>query len=286
MLLEKTMEFYTNENVTQHITRIRAFWDDACMYYVRGKDTGLLIDTGYGFGHLKEYVDSLAKQPYQVVLSHGHLDHAGGAGEWNEVYMNSMDLDLYEKHGDIHERNNFLKNYVSNLEEYDSDMFVEKHDNQFKELSDGDVFELGDVHVKAIHAPGHTHGMTVFLVEEDRTIIFGDACGVFTLFCMPEATSLEEYLETLKKLKDLMPQYDRILRQHGTCESPLSLVDEDLNIVKSILDGTDDHQEYEFNGTKCYVARKIDLNKRGQRVDGKEGNVVYIPSKIHKGADK
>ncbi len=280
------MEFYTNEKVTEHITRIRAFWDDACMYYIRGKNKGLLIDTGYGFGHLKDYVDTLAKQPYKVVLSHGHLDHAGGAGEWEEVYMNSFDLDLYHKHSDIQERKNFLKNYVHDLDDYDLDMFVEKHDDNFEELSDGDVFNLGDVNVKTIYAPGHTHGMMVFLVEEDRTIIFGDACGVFTLFCMPEATSLEEYLDTLRKLKDLMPQYDCILRQHGTCESPLSLVDENLEIVKSIIDGTDDHQPYEFNGTKCYVAREIDLNTRGQRVDGKEGNVIYISSKIYKGAEK
>ncbi len=277
------MEFYTNEKVTEHITRIRAFWDDACMYYVRGEESGLLIDTGYGFGHLKEYVDLIAQQPYKVVLSHGHLDHAGGAGEWDEVYMSSLDLDLYKNHGEISERNDFLKNYVPDLDEYDSDMFVEKHDDNFKELLDGDEFDLGDVHVLAYSAPGHTHGMTVFLVKEDRTIVFGDACGVFTLFCMPEATSLEEYLDTLKKLKELMPQYDKILRQHGTCESPLSLVDEDLDIVKSIIDGTDDHQPYEFNGTKCYVAREIDLKTRGQRVDGKEGNVIYIPSKIHKG---
>ena len=62
------MEFYRNEKVTEHITRIRTFFDDACMYYVRGEKKGLLIDTGYGFGHLKEYVDELAGQPYEVVI--------------------------------------------------------------------------------------------------------------------------------------------------------------------------------------------------------------------------
>ena len=43
------MVFYRNEKVTEHITRIRTFFDDACMYYVRGEKKGLLIDTGYGF---------------------------------------------------------------------------------------------------------------------------------------------------------------------------------------------------------------------------------------------
>ncbi|MEE1333375.1 MAG: hypothetical protein U0K47_02145 [Erysipelotrichaceae bacterium] len=46
------MEFYSNEKVTEHITRIRAFWNDACMYYIRGNERGVLIDTGYGFGDL------------------------------------------------------------------------------------------------------------------------------------------------------------------------------------------------------------------------------------------
>ena len=75
------MEFYTKETVTEHILRIRPFWNDACMYYVMGEERDLLIDTGYGFGALKEYVDSLSEHAYDVVLSHGHLDHAGGCGE-------------------------------------------------------------------------------------------------------------------------------------------------------------------------------------------------------------
>ena len=90
------------------------------------------------------------------------------------------------------------------------------------------------------------------------------------------------HVVTLDKLKGLMPQYDRILRQHGTCESPLSLVGEDIDIVRSILDGKDDHQPYEFNGIKCFIARRIDPETRGQRLDGKEGNIIYISEKIRK----
>ena len=276
------MDFYTSEQVTKHITRIQPFFNDACVYYIRGEEKGLLVDTGYGFGHLKEYVDSIAREPYEVVLTHGHLDHAGGANEWTQVYMNLLDFDLFQKHSELSERNAFLKRYVPNLDEYDESMFVDKYQGDFIDLKDGKEFDLGNVHVQIIHAPGHTKGMSVLLVKEDRTILFGDACGVFTLFVHEEATSLEEYLDTLKKLKDLMPQYDRILRQHGTCESPLSLVDENYDIVASILNGTDDKQPFEFNGQKCFIARKIDINTKGKRLDGKEGNIIYIPEKIHK----
>lgn len=277
------MEFYTNEKITEHIKRIRAFWDDACMYYVRGKEKGLLVDTGYGFGDLKTYVDDLAKQPYEVVLSHGHLDHANGAGQWEKVYMSHKDIDLYHTRCDIDARKEYLKKFVPDIYEQDSSLFIPVHSDDFIDLKDGDIFDLGDVHVKTIAAPGHTKGMMVFLVEEDRTILFGDACGVFTLFVMDESTSLEEYQDTLATLKSYEDQYDRILRQHGTCESPKSLLDEDIEIVNSILDGTDDHIPFELNGWPCFIAREID-SKTNRRVDGKEGNVLYVEKKIHKEA--
>lgn len=275
------MEFYRNEKVTEHITRIRAFFDDACMYYIRGEKKGLLVDTGYGFGDLKGYVDKLADQPYDVVLSHGHLDHANGAGQWEKVYMNHKDIELYHSHSPIADRRQFLKKYVPDLDSYDDSYFVKEHDDSFTDLKDEQEFDLGGVTVTAYEAPGHTKGMMVFLVKEDRTMLFGDACGVFTLFCLGESTSLEEYIVTLNKLKSLMPQYDRILRQHGTCESPLGLVDEDIDIVKSILNGTDDHDPIEFNGMHCFAGRKIDPATKA-RVDGKEGNVIYMPEKVFK----
>lgn len=276
------MEFYSTEKITDHITRINAFWKDACMYYIRGSKSGLLIDTGYGFGDLKSFVDKLADgQPYEVVLSHGHLDHANGAGQWDEVYMSHKDIDLYHEHSKRESIVKFLKNYVSDIESYPEDLFIDAHSDDFIDLQDGKVFDLGDVTVKTIAAPGHTKGMMVFLVPEDRTILFGDACGVFTLFVNPESTSLEEFLTTLDVLKSHEDEYDRILRQHGTCESPKSLLDEDIAIVHSILDGTDDHVPYSFNGTPCFIAREVDETTHG-RVDGKEGNILYVPEKIHK----
>ena len=113
-------------------------------------------------------------------------------------------------------------------------------------------------------------------------MLFGDACGVFTLFVSQESTSLEEYQTTLDVLKSFRNEYDRILRQHGTCESPVSLLDEDMEIVHSILEGTDDQMPYVFNGIPCFIARKTDQEHGNVRIDGKQGNVVYIKEKIWK----
>lgn len=276
------MEFYTNEKVTEHIIRIRAYWNDACMYLIEGSKKDLLIDTGYGYGDLRSYVESLTQgKDYDVVLSHGHIDHANGSGQWDKVYMSHKDIDLYHTRCAIEERKAYLKKFVEDIYEKDASLFPPVHKDDFIDLKDGDEFDLGDVHVLTIAAPGHTHGMMTFLVKEDRTMLFGDACGVFTLFVRDEATSLEEYQDTLATLKSHEDQYDRILRQHGTCESLKSLLDEDIVIVKSILDGTDDHMPFDFNGTPCFIARELDP-KTHLRVDGKEGNVLYIEEKIRK----
>ena len=275
------MDFYTTEKVTEHITRIRAFWNDACMYYVEGSDRAVLIDTGYGFGDLKRFMDGLSDKPYDVLISHGHLDHANGAGQWDKVYMSHKDIDLYHTSCEVKERKEYLKKFVPDIDTYDDSYFPPVHDDNFIDLKDGDDFDLGGVTVHTIAAPGHTKGMLVFLIKEDRAILFGDACGVYTLFVRDESTSLGEYISTLEKLKSYEDQYDRILRQHGTCESPKSLLDEDIAIVKSILAGTDDHVPMEFNGIPCFIARAVKPDSN-ERVDGKEGNILYIPEKIHK----
>lgn len=69
-------------------------------------------------------------------------------------------------------------------------------------------------------------------------------------------------------------RYDRILRQHGTCESPKSLVDENIEVAKEILAGTDDHIPWKFQQYDVFIAKDTDFTK-GIRKDGKSGNIVY-----------
>ena len=71
---------FSKEKITQHIWRIKGC-GDVCMYYITGEDKGLLVDTGYGVGDLKTFIEETFHQPYEVVCTHGHWDHADGAGQ-------------------------------------------------------------------------------------------------------------------------------------------------------------------------------------------------------------
>ena len=57
------------------------------MYLLEGNDKALLIDTGWGAGNLRAYVERLTDKPLLVANTHYHPDHAAGNGEFESVYV-------------------------------------------------------------------------------------------------------------------------------------------------------------------------------------------------------
>lgn len=89
---------FKTEKVAERITRIYAFATEL-MYLVEGTEKAVLIDTGSGIGSLKARVEQLTDKPVIVLVTHGHVDHAMGAAEFENVYMSHEDDYIYEKHG-------------------------------------------------------------------------------------------------------------------------------------------------------------------------------------------
>lgn len=70
-------------------------FDCASIFLFVGTERALLLDTGIGIGDLKGLVEEITDKPYDVVLTHGHRDHTGGAGWFDTVYLNRKDYELY-----------------------------------------------------------------------------------------------------------------------------------------------------------------------------------------------
>ncbi len=268
-------EYFTSEKLTDRVTRIR----DVCgvgIYLVEGKDRACVIDTGHGLGNLREYVEGLTDKPVFVILTHGHIDHVGGAALWEEVYMNPADQDLFNEHNSMERRCEQLGADPASESVPESD-YVPARTTPLLPLMDGQTFDLGGVTIKAISAPGHTPGMMMMLIPEERMMLFGDACGLEVLLFFEDSSTVSEYLEMLRGIKNYEDQYDRIIRNHGTCESPKELLDNVICCCEDVLNGTDAAQEIVWHGVPVLSARLVDEDH--QRLDGRQGNILYTEEK-------
>lgn len=267
---------FSKEKISSRVTRI---YDGSgvCEYLIEGDERAVLIDTGYGVGDLKGFVESITTKPYDVVITHGHVDHAAGAQPFERVYMNLADEELFHEHCKLDFRKEMLER--TDLKVQDED-FLPQRTAELMDLPDGMVLDLGNTTVRFIHVPGHTAGMTVPILEEEKTAFFGDACGVGVLLLLPECSTVAEYLKSLKNLQKNEPLYDKVLRQHGTCVSTPHVLEDNIENCEKILARTDDAYPGEYLNVPCFWAGEFDPDTK-ERLDGKEGNIAYTLDRIY-----
>lgn len=271
------MKIFTHEQLSPRLFRIIDF-TGVCCYLAVGNERAALLDTINGIGNIRAYAETLTDKPIFVLLTHGHLDHMGGAGLFEEVYMNLLDLPVMEQHGNmefrVHDTNAQLHDHTP-LTATD---FVPVMKQSPRPLHDGDMFDLGGLRIRMISVPGHTPGMMCPLLEEERTIIFGDACGVSVLLFDKFSSTVGEYRQSLLHLKEYESAYDTIYRNHGSFWSNKILLDNVIACCEDILAGTDDHFPVSVHGFDLFAAKALAPDGRG-RADGKEGNLLYLPEK-------
>lgn len=284
------MEFFTAEKIEEHVTRITDI-TGVFVYLVTGSKKALLIDTGCGIGDLKSYVRSLTELPLIVVCTHGHMDHAGGADLFDEVYLNHADWELTFSHCTEENRKEYAKLTGALLhpeitsQQIDAWQYQKIRTREYQDLLPEMEFDLGGITVQPIPLPGHTRGSMCMLFKENRSLLMGDTCNPSVFLFDWEALSVEEYLENLCSFQKYDGLYDRIWISHGDGKSlPKQLIKECKDVCSRILRGEDEKVDFEFMG-KIYKAAYAVLPNQ-MRCDGGMANIIYNPMKIRGGEDK
>ncbi len=266
------MEFFRYEKLSDKVIRIIDFLNNCC-YLVIGDERACLIDTLDGFGDLKEYCKQFTNKAIFVILTHGHLDHTGGCYFFDEVFIHEKEKTMFKEMNNVEFR---LKRYANDPQTRNVPIkdFNLTYSKELKNIENEMIISLGGISIQTIVVAGHTKGIVVALIKEERMIIFGDACGVGVLLMGENSTTISEYKKSLLHLKKFEDQYDTILRNHGTFSSQKILLDNVITCCDNILQGKTTKNVCYSHGMKFYLAEPIDEN--GNRIDGKEGNIKYF----------
>lgn len=266
------MTYFRHEIINPKLIRIIDILNNCC-YLVIGEKRACLLDTGDGFGDLKAYAKQFTDLEIFVILTHGHIDHGAGAGDFTEVYLHPNDFKLFYQHNSSDFR---LARYrkQAKLAEIPIKDFIPIFTGELQPLENEQEFDLGGVTIKMLPVFGHTFGMMVPLIKEMRVAIFGDAAGVGTLLFGKDSPPMAEYKQALLYLKTFEAEYDEIYRNHGTFESPKELLDNVITCVDKVLAGQTDFMEIETLGRRFKVVEPID--EAGNRLDGKQGNLKFL----------
>lgn len=195
-------------------------FDCASVFVIVGEERALVLDTGTGIGDLRWVIEhKITDKPYDVVLTHNHADHIGGAGFFDEVWIHGADTDwsnlpvpptlagrkFYAKL--IADREN--KNYA-----YDRERdIIEWPKEPVKHiLQDMQVFDLGGRKVTVYHCPGHTAGECAVIDDKSRILLAGDACNRNLLIPDDMVEKAGKGLERLLALKGT--EYDLVYNSH------------------------------------------------------------------------
>ena len=69
-------------------------FDCVSVFVIVGSTRALVIDCGTGIGDLRWVIENkITDKPYDVVATHNHGDHIGGAGFFDSIYIHPADMD-------------------------------------------------------------------------------------------------------------------------------------------------------------------------------------------------
>ena len=240
------------------------------MFLLEGEEKALLIDTGTGTFDVKALCERLTNKPLMVACTHGHVDHVGGIGFFDEVYLHEDDFEA-TRTLDIETRKFYVRmmNGMSGglFSVQESDVAAFDKTPELKPLREGDVIDLGGRKVVDYETPGHTPGGISFLDVKERIIYTGDACNGNTLLSSGDRvkpkSGVDTLLSTAKKLIALEPYYDRDYNGHigyaanVTClPMPASINHDAAALCEKILSGEvkGEPQDAPFGGNSNHAS--------------------------------
>ena len=185
-------------------------------WWVRGDRRDVVIDTGLGVASLKEHVPAMFEHDPLAVVTHTHLDHAGGAYEFEHVAVHAAEVAALEEPGPSSLHTGVLldqlgivagRDHLPDLlitaspsAAYDPDAFEVRPATATTVLTDGDVIDAGSFSLRVLHLPGHSPGSIVLIDDASKTLFSGDVVYDDELLDELQGAEVTAYVESMRRL--------------------------------------------------------------------------------------
>jgi glyoxylase-like metal-dependent hydrolase (beta-lactamase superfamily II) len=160
------------------------------IWHLTGTDKDLVVDADLGVHSLRSGAPGLFEREPDLLLTHAHLEHIGGAHEFGTSYAHIAERAgtpargtlrsdrLIEALGlevtpDVTALPDLMLEAVP-TPGYDVDAYAVRAPRTCNAVADGDTFDLGDRTLTALHLPEHSPGSIALFEPHEGVLFSGD----------------------------------------------------------------------------------------------------------------
>ncbi len=151
-------------DVRAAIIPVTPFQQNCTLLWCEKTKKAAVVDPGGDLDRIREAIAQSGVTVQKIILTHGHIDHAGGAAELREHLGVPIE--------GPHEADRFLLDRLA--EQGQAYGFEARPVTPDRWLNEGDTVTLGDLALDVLHCPGHSPGSVVLVSKDQRFALVGD----------------------------------------------------------------------------------------------------------------
>ena len=156
------------------IVPVTPFQQNCTLLWCEATKRAVVIDPGGDLPDIARAIAQAAVTVEKIWLTHGHIDHVGGAAELKA----KLNVPIEGPH-----RNDLflLENVVESARMFGISNAANVTPDRW--LNEGDQVEIGELTFDILHCPGHSPGSVAFINADQHLAIVGDCPAAATSNC-------------------------------------------------------------------------------------------------------
>jgi hydroxyacylglutathione hydrolase len=151
-------------NVRAAIIPVTPFQQNCTLLWCEKTKKAAVVDPGGDVERIRDAIAQSGVEVEKIILTHGHIDHAGGAAELKEALGVPVE--------GPHKADDFMLQRLA--EQGQAYGFPARAVTPDRWLDEGDTVTVGDLTLDVLHCPGHSPGSVVLVSKAERFALVGD----------------------------------------------------------------------------------------------------------------